>query len=253
MWRGRRSGERRPLVAAAGLAILGFLIVALVSWALFGTTERYEVDFVSLLLIPAFLVWAMILARVRPKTAARRIWAVVGVVLTLIGAVIGTAISFTGYEDLLRTGHPAVFDALEDATAPVATVATMIFGDQPRIARVDDGALAVSAAAGTSGLTEDHASAYLGSGPLSISILSPGDRRVALVTTVTPGPGAPRRLSSVAIRASSNGRSAIVPLIGSGVRLPVSLHWGLNRVRLTIAGTPTSDTELLLNNIEFGS
>ena len=118
MWRQRRSGERRPLVAATGLVILGLLIVTLVSWALFGTTERYEVDFVSFLLIPAFLVWAMILARARPKTAARRISAVVGIVLTLIGAAIGTAISFTGYSDLLRAEHPAIFDAMEDVTAP---------------------------------------------------------------------------------------------------------------------------------------
>ena len=52
MWWRRRSAERRPLVAATGLVILGLAVVTLVSWALFGTTERYEVDFVSLLLIP---------------------------------------------------------------------------------------------------------------------------------------------------------------------------------------------------------
>ncbi len=142
MWWQRRSGERRPLVAATGLAILGLAVVTLVSWALFGTTERYEVDFVSLLLIPAFLVWAMLLARARPRTAARRVWAVVGVVLTLIGAAIGTAISFTGYYDLLKIEHPAMFNTLEDVTAPFATVATMV-GGKPQIARIDDGPLPV--------------------------------------------------------------------------------------------------------------
>ncbi|MBV9336571.1 MAG: hypothetical protein JO243_11835 [Solirubrobacterales bacterium] len=249
MWWQRRAGERRPLVAAAGLATLGLVIVTLVSWALFGTTERYEVDFVSFLLIPAFLVWAMILARVRPRTVARRAWAVVGVVLTLIGAAIGTAISFTGYYDYLRIEHPATFNTLEDVTAPLATVATMV-GGKPQIARVDDGQLPVAATSGAFGFSQDHASASLGTVPLSLSVLSPDDRRTAIFVTVAPGPGAPP-MSSVAILASSGGRSAIVPLIGDRARVPVWLHWGLNRVRLTIAGTPTSVQEVLLGNIAF--
>ena len=251
MWWQRRRGERRPLAAATGLVILGLAIVTLVSWALFGTTERYEVDFVSLLLIPAFLIWALLVSRTRPKTAARRIWAVVGVVLTIIGAAIGTAISITGYYDLLRTEHPAIFNALEDATAPLAAVATTI-GGKPQIARIDDGPLPVTPANGNPGFTEDHASAWLGSIPLSLTVLSPDDRKTAMFVTVTPGPGAPP-LSSVAISAMSHGRSAIVPLIGKRVRLSVSLRWGLNRVRLAIAGTPTSAQEVLLSNIDFGS
>ena len=248
MWWQRRTGERRPLVAAAGLAILGLAVVTLVSWALFGTTERYEVDFVSLLLLPAFLVWAMLLARARPKTAARRTWAVVGVVLTLIGAAIGTAISFTGYYDYLRLEHPSIFNTLEDVTAPLATVATMI-GGNPQIARIDDGPLPITTATGNIGFSEDHASAWLGA-PMSLTVLSPDDRRTAIFVTVTPGPGAPR-LSSIAIMATSQGRSAVTPLIGRRVRLPVSLDWGLNRVRLAIAGVPTSAQEVLLSDISF--
>ena len=250
MWHERRSGERRPLVAATGLVILGLAIATLVSWALFATTERYEVDFASLLLIPAFVVWAMLLSRARPKTAARRIWAAVGVVLTLIGAAIGIAISFTGYYDYLRIEHPAIFNTLEDVTAPFATVATMV-GGKPQIVRIDDGPLPVTTATGNIGFSEDHASAWLGSVPMSLTVLSPDHRHTAMFATVTAGPGAPP-LSSVTIRASSQGRPAIVPVIGKRVRLPVSLHWGLNRVRLTIAGTPTSTTEVLLSDIAFG-
>ncbi len=249
IWRQRRTGERRPLVAASGLAILGLLIVTLVSWALFGTTERYEVDFVSLLLIPAFLIWAVLLARTRPKTTVRRIWAVAGVVLTLIGVAIGTAISFTGYYDYLRLAHPATFNAVEDVTAPLATVGTMI-GGKPQIARIDDGPLAVTPAAWTSGFSQDHASAWLGSTPMSLTVLSPGSRRTAIFATLTPGPGAPR-LSSLAISVSSRGQPAIVPLIGRRVRLPVSLHWGLNRVRLAVAGAPASAQEVLLGDLSF--
>jgi hypothetical protein len=251
LWRWRTPPERRPLVAAAGLTALGILIATLVSWALFGTTERYEVDFVTFLLIPAFLLWAMLLARARPRTTARRIWAVTGIVLTLIGAVVGTAISFTGYSNLLQTEHPGTFSALEDATGPFATVATMI-GGKPQIARIDDGPLPVTPLNGRITFSEDHASAYLGNGTLSLAVLSPDARRAAIVVTATPGPGV-SSLSKVKIRISGNGRSVMVPASVHQLRLPVSLHWGLNRVRVTIAGTPTSPTELLLSNIELSS
>ncbi len=169
--------------------------------------------------------------------------------LTLIGAAIGTAISFTGYYDYLRLEHPAIFNALEDVTAPVAAVATMI-GGNPQIARIDDGPLPVTPAVGYSGFSQDHASAWLGSVPLSLNVLSPDDRRTAIFVTVTPGPGAPP-LPSVAIRVSSPGRSAIIPLIGRRARLPVSLHRGLNRVRVTIVGTATSAQEVLLSDVSF--
>ena len=251
MWWRRRSAERRPLVAATGLVILGLAVATLVSWALFGTTERYEVDFVSLLLIPAFLVWALLLSRARPKSFARRICAVVGVVLTFIGAAIGIGISFTGYQDLLRLVHPATYDALEDATAPVATVATMI-GGKPQIARIDDGPSPITTATGNIGFSEDHASAWLGAVPMSLTVLSPGDRRTAIYVTAEPGPGAPP-LSAIEITVASHGRPATVRLVGRRVRLPVSLHWGLNRVLLVIDGVPTSDQEVLLRNIAFGS
>lgn len=249
MWLQRRDGERGPLIVAAGLAIMGLAIAVLVSWALFGTTERYEVDFVPFLLISAFLVWGLLLSRAGPRPAGRRIWAVVGVVLTVIGAAIGTAISFTGYYNYLALEHPAVFNTLEDATSPFATVATVI-GGRPQIARIYGGPLPITPGLGASRFSEDHASAYLGSLGLSLSVLSPGARHTSIYVTATPGPGAPR-LSSVAIRVSSPGRVAIVPLLRRRARLPVSLHWGLNRVNLAVAGTPTSATEILLFDISF--
>src|SRR6201999_1026984 len=117
------------------------------------------------------------------------------------GAAIGTAISFTGYSDLLHIEHPGTFDFLEDVTAPVATVATMIRGDS-RIARIDDGSLPVTSYNGKINFSEDHASAYLGSQPLSLSVLSPGNRTTSIFATVSAGPGAPR-LSSLRVRLSS--------------------------------------------------
>ena len=85
---------------------------------------------------------------------------------------------------------------------------------------------------------------------MSLTVLSPGSRHTALFVTVTPGPGAPP-LPSIAVRVSSQGPPAIVPLISKRARLPVSLHWGLNRVRLTLAETPTSAQEGPRSHIAF--
>lgn len=249
MWWRPRPGERRALVAATGLAILGLLTVTLMSWGQFATTQRYEVDFVSFLLVPAFLVWGMLLARARPKTAVRRIWAVAGVALALVGAAIGTAVSFTGYGNLLYVEHPNIFYKLEDAAAPFATIATMI-GGSPQIARVNDGPLPVTPPSRNISFSQDHSSAWLGSVPLTVTILSPDARRTAIYASVWPVRGGPR-LSSIAVKVSSQGPPAIVPLIGRRARLPVSLHWGLNRVTITVAGTATAAQEALVGNIDF--
>jgi hypothetical protein len=248
LWWRRRPLEHRTLQVAAGLALLGFAIVALVSWALFGTTERYEVDFVTFFLIPSFMIWALLVSRSEPGTALRRFWAVAGVVLTLFGAAVGTAISFTGYSNYLWLEHPAVFNDLEDVTSPLATLATMVVG-KPEIARVDTGGLAIGLLGTPS--TEAGANAWLGVQPVNVTVISPGSRRIGVAATVTQEPGSPP-LSQLTIRVSSSGGHSItVPVIGARVRLPVVLHWGLNRVRLSFVGTATSATEYLLSNIQL--
>ena len=133
----------------------------------------------------------MLLSRARPKSAARRIWAVVGVVLTLIGAAIGIG------DQLHRVPGPLETRSIRRSTTRwrmrphrFATVATMI-GGKPQIARIDDGPLPITTATGNIGFSEDHASAWLGAVPMSLTVLSPGDRRTAIFVTVEPGPGAP--------------------------------------------------------------
>jgi hypothetical protein len=120
----------------------------------------------------------------------------------------------------------------------------------PRIARIDDGSLPVTSYNGKINFSEDHASAYLGSQPLSLSVLSPGSRTTSIFATVSAGPGAPP-LSSLRVRLSSHGRSAFLPLSHGVLQVPISLHWGLNRIRLTVAGAVTPTTEVLLSDISL--
>ena len=90
----------------------------------------------------------------------------------------------------MKIEHPAIFYTLEDVAAPLATVATMI-GGKPQIARIDDGPLPVTPASGSFGFSEDHASAWLGSVPMSLTVLSPDNRRTAIFVTVCRDAGAP--------------------------------------------------------------
>lgn len=248
LWSKKRS-ERGVLFAATGLALLGLLIATMLAWSVFGTTQRYEVDFASLFLIPALLTWALVLDRYRPGTALRRMWAVMGVALVLFGALVGTAVSFTGYSDLLREEHPRVFDTLEDVTGPLATLATMIRG-RPELARIDNGPL--SRGQLPIGVAEAGGSAWLGRYPITLVVLSPESRWIGVTASLTPGPDAPK--SAQVIRVSTTGRQPFSRRIaGRGVRLPVFVHWGLNRIRITLVGRPSADQEFQLGNLQLSS
>ncbi len=250
IWRQRREGERGAVAAAAGMVALGTSILVALAYGIFGTTQRYEVDFVSLLLIPALLVWAVLLARYPRRAIGRRMIASVGVAFIAFGAFIGTAVSTTGYLNLLDVEHPTVFQALEDLTSPLVTVATMISGT-PEIVRVDSPALAT---AGYTSLNGSGAGVWLGAYPALVGIVSPGNRRVWLVTPVARGPGAPP-VAKLDIIVSGAGAPYMVRLTAGTARLPLRLHLGLNRFDLTLAGLPpgsaVNPNELLLERLEL--
>ena len=99
LWR-RRAGRTAVLVAAA-LALACLSVIFLVSFALWGSTQRYEVDFATFGLLAAYLQWALLISRTDARTVGRRVLAVGGVLLTAWGVVVGVATSFTGYYGLL--------------------------------------------------------------------------------------------------------------------------------------------------------
>jgi hypothetical protein len=249
LWWRRRSAERPALLIAAGFAGLGLAIVGLVSWALWGTTQRYEVDFATFFLIAAFLVWATLLARFGSRKLARRGIALAGIALTAFGAAVGTAVSITGYYDALLVAHPGMFRTLENITSPFATAATMVVG-RPVLVRVD-GPLPVDLPPqGYGAFGERGAGTWLGRGPVTVTVVSPGAQRMALRAVATPGPGGPPH-AALAVRVQSPDQGAVsVPVVGGYVRLPIRLHWGLNRIRLGIGGAKaTSPEELYLGHI----
>lgn len=130
----RRRDDRELRWVATTLACLGFSLILLVSYAIWGATMRYEVDFATLLLIPSVLVWFAL-----SRTTNHPIqWAVkvTGVVAIAWGVAFGLATGMTGYYNSLLTAQPGTYEFLERATAPIATAIVRLQGDEPKVVRV---------------------------------------------------------------------------------------------------------------------
>ncbi len=249
-WWRRRPGDRPLLLIAGGLAAMGLAIAVLLAYSVNATTERYEVDFVTFMLLGSFLLWAVWLDRWRLRSLGRRVIAIGGVILTLFGAAIGLGISFTGYADLLQIEHPSTFAALEDATAPLVTLATMIRG-KPEITRVASPlAPVLPPPTGDGAFTQDGSGVWLGTAPATVTIVAPSSGTVHMLASATAGAGAPPASTMVILARNGTHRPSVTPVIGPGVWIPIPVHLGLNRVRLTLAGHATSLEELLLSNLQ---
>lgn len=119
-WLGRLSPALLTL-AGAGLACMLFL-----AYVFFSTTERYEVDFTTLLLLGALAGW-LALAK-HTDGWRRRGVRIAGGLLAAWGCVAGLAISFTGYYNLLASEHPGTWRSLQDAAAPISTAIAAVEG-----------------------------------------------------------------------------------------------------------------------------
>jgi hypothetical protein len=249
LWWRHRPSERGAIWTATSLASLGLLIVILVSYALWGTTQRYEVDFATFLLIAAFLVWALLLARCRPRSVARRLVAVAGIVMTVFGAAVGIAVSFTGYYNTLATAHPGTFRALEDVTSPLATLVTMVTG-QADIVRVDGPSPVGLPPPGYGDFGESGASTWLGAGPVTITVVSPNAERLGLRAAAIRGPQAEGRGAALVVVRSPGQRAILIPVNTGNVTLPISLNWGLNRIQLnTVVANPAAPEQVYLGGM----
>jgi hypothetical protein len=250
-WRFRGT-DRQALVVAGGFTILGLAVVGLLSYAIWGTTQRYEVDYATFFLLAAFVVWAVLLGRSRPKSIRRRITAVVGSVLTTVGAAIGIALSFNGYLNFLYSNHPGTYRTLEDVTSPVATLVTMV-NERPALVRVDGPSpLGPYGRGNFGGPTAPRMS--LGEGKVTITILSPGVERAELLATVSRGLQPPST-GPVPILVLSTGQPPrLVPVSRGPLRLPIRLNWGLNRITLdTLVPDPVAPPQLYLDDLSLRS
>jgi hypothetical protein len=217
-----------PLIlwVGAALAILGF-----VSYEFFSTTERYEVDFSTPLLIGALASW---LALARHSGGRKRgLIGTAGALLAIWSCMTGVAVSFLGYYDLLAVNHPQTWAKLESAGSPISTTIARIVG-HPVLANVVTPNL-VQANINYTTLGTGTPSFSLTAGEqAAITIVSPAASNTALVAEMGPG-AALASGASYGVSISGPSKTSyhrVLPALGGAVSLPVRLSSGINHLVL---------------------
>jgi hypothetical protein len=248
---GRLKSQRELFRVIVCLTLLGTLIVGVLSYSFWGTTMRYEVDFVTFLLLTAMLAWSTLLWYVRGSRVAYRLLAAGGTALVLYGVVFGIAISMTGYYDSLRTGQPnydslrtgqpETYRALERFFSPLPTLATMILGRPVLVNVLNATGYSAPVHYGTAGA--GPATFAMGGEPTTIKVVSPRDDMIGLEAMLRRGPSATAgsRLAVVATSRDKDGSwsRAVQDRVA---RIPVAVRRGLNEIQLRAVETPSEKT-----------
>jgi hypothetical protein len=215
VWRG--ADPRGRGLGEVGLVLVGVAVLlplpSLLSFG--GATERYEVDFLTLLLIPALATWLWLAGRLRGRRLARGGVLAVGVAAIAFSVVANLALGVVGYGDGLRTAQPGTYDRIEGAFGWIPTLAARIAGE-PKLLEVRP-RFGISVAA-----TE-------------IQVVAPEAGVVELRTPLLPNPGLPpgsAMLADLTLPDGSTSRIALpadeVPSLGVPVERglnTVTLHW----------------------------
>jgi hypothetical protein len=232
-WR-RRPALLGPL-APALLALAGAGVVCLLFFVyeFYSTSERYETDFMTLLLLGALAAW---LALSEEARGPRR-WLVrtVGGLLAAWGCITGFAISFIGSENVLSRGLPGAWATLEDIGAPVSAAIATIAG-RPVLAEVTAPNLAPITHVSFTSLSVGTAPFWLSAADQAdLTIVSPDEGRAGLLVSAVPGAalGARALLWVVLTNTGHWSYSYRLPPGGGVVRIPVSLRIGVNRFVLS--------------------
>ena len=224
--RGRTVHEREGGKVAVLLVAVGALVSALPIVLIPSATQRYEADWVTLMLIAATLAVGILLARPRRvHDVGRRALAVVATAAVLYSSLVGVALGLTGYYDWLRAGQPETFNALEDFLSPIPVMESRMRGE-PIVQRL---------------------TAYA---PGTYEIQITADRtapvEIAVIPAVYPeGSGTTYRVRVSNDSAHTEGTSLRTPA-GSPATARISVFHGINRMSLVlvartaggIVGTP---------------
>jgi hypothetical protein len=97
--------------------VLALALAAFVS--ALSATMRYVMDFVSLLLAAAILLWFYLYQQLQDHRIARCLLGVISTLLIGYGSFFNVAISMTGYYDLLRSRNPQAYDSIRKLFVPL--------------------------------------------------------------------------------------------------------------------------------------
>jgi hypothetical protein len=232
-------GRLRTVIAA--LCALALTIMLFTSFALYGATQRYEIDFATFLLIAATLAWLVWADAVGPRARKALMWG--GTVLIGWGVIFGVTTGLTGYYDSLRLGSPGTYDRLQRLTSFVPAIGSKLEG-KPLVlnAALDYGQLVDSDpgnGVGTLSILLPNA------GTTDLTVASGSDRTYGLALAGDAIPGTPL-VDQISVRMPQTG--AIHVIKGGSIPptiVPVKLKRGLNHILISATGRATSQISLV--------
>jgi hypothetical protein len=236
-----------PLVALAGA---GAAIVLLISYEIFSTTERYEVDFSMPLLLGSLAAWLALSQRLSGRR--RRLVRVGGGLLVAWGCLMGIAISFVGYGNFLAVEHPGTWAELQDLGSPLSSVIARLAGG-PVLAEVSTPNVLHSAPVHYTSLGSADDRFWLeADNRANLTVASPDARKAVLTLDVVPAvetletqsiqPG--RETVGMTLHGSWQASAAyLIPPAGRRLRIGLQLHAGVNHLELS----PVASTLALPN------
>jgi len=231
-----RRWDRELRTVVLAMVAAGSTILVGLSLILWGTTQRYEVDFAALFLVSALLVWFTALVHLDRGGWARRLAVVGGVAALATGCFAGLATSFTGYYDALRSNHPGLYHRLESFFSPVSEVEAKVAG-KPVIGRIDSavpagGPLSLQGGGNWSSFGAGRPTFVLAPVATTVNVVAPRAGRYRLRASMAPGPHAVVGGGTAVLVATSEGQNVVTLDRAGRLDLPMVLKAGINRILL---------------------
>jgi hypothetical protein len=239
IWR-RRPAALGPLspfmlvMAGAGIACM-----ILVSYEIYTTTERYEADYMSLLLFGGLSAWLVLSSEASGRS--RRLVRAGGGLLAAWSCVIGIAIAMQEIEK-----HPGTWRTFVDIGSPLSTAIAALAG-HPVLAEVYTPNLKVGSPSYSNTGIGENIFFLTARDQADLTIVSPEGGEDALVATTFAGPAAATG-ASPRIRLSGPGHASHIYQLAHGTarsQIPVHLHRGVNEIVLSAASGTRAQSAML--------
>jgi hypothetical protein len=228
------------------LGLLGFGAVTMlvVSFALWGSTMRYEVDFASVLIIAAVLTWTVWAARL--TGVRRRLVTGGGALLIAWGVAGGMAFGITGYYDGLLQRYPKTYERLEELTAPLPTLISWLDGKPKTVNTLAATGISVDTDPGP-GI--GHLLFPLSQRPVELKVVSGSARRYGLSLTGVPLASSAPAATQIRIQNLDTRNGVTLPANFPQRTVPISLRRGLNRIIFVV--TKPADGAVQLGDVHL--
>jgi hypothetical protein len=231
-----RGMARRVTLCLLGV---GLLILLVISFALWGATMRYEVDFASVLVIAAALGWMAWAVRARGLT--RRAVAIGGAVLIAWGTVAGAAFGIVGYYNGLRATQPKTWERLQSLTSPIPTLIAKLDGEPKPVDFVGAGQESTTDPNGGVGTVTFGLAPGT---PAQLTVVSGSPRRYGLQLSAEPQQPPPAG-TRITLSTPDTGRTLNLQPVFAPTIIPIALRRGLNRIVFAASGPPDAATRLV--------